>query len=110
MAATASVHTSGPLRVPFDGKTAVVTHHLPHPRSVYQRFADDPVTPAFCSDLSNLVKDSGAALWVHGPTHTSCDYMTGHTRVVCNPKGYGPQARSGVIENYAFKPELVIKI
>jgi len=81
-----------------------------HPRSVHLRFADDPVTPAFCSDLSELVENSGAALWVHGHTHTSCDYMAGHTRVVCNPKGYGPRARNGVIENDEFKPELVIQI
>ena len=98
------------LREQFDGKTIVVTHHLPHPRSVHEQYADDPVTPAFCSDLSQLVENSGAALWVHGHTHTSCDYMAGGTRVVCNPKGYGPQSRSGAIENDEFKPELVIEI
>jgi Icc-related predicted phosphoesterase len=98
------------LREPFDGKIIVVTHHLPHPRSVHPQYANDPVTPAFCSDLSELVENSGATLWVHGHTHTSCDYMAGETRVVCNPKGYGPQARSKVIENDEFKPELVIEI
>lgn len=97
------------LAEPFDGKTVVVTHHLPHPRSVHPRFADDPVTPAFCSDLSELVENSGAELWAHGHTHTSCDYMAGQTRVVCNPKGYGPQSRSGAIENEEFKPELVLE-
>ena len=98
------------LREQFDGKTIVVTHHLPHPRSVHEQYADDPVTPAFCSDLSQLVENSGAALWVHGHSHTSCDYLAGDTRVVCNPKGYGPQSRSGAIENDEFKPELVIEI
>ena len=34
----------------------VVTHHLPHPRSIHPRFADDALTPAFCSDLRSWLK------------------------------------------------------
>jgi Icc-related predicted phosphoesterase len=100
----------GVLKEPFGGTTVVVTHHMPHPRSVHRLYADDPLTPAFGSDLSSLVEGSDAALWVHGHTHTSCDYVAGGTRVVCNPKGYGPQARSGTIENSAFDPALVVEI
>lgn len=98
------------LECEFGGTTVVVTHHLPHPRSIHPRFADDPLTPAFCSDLSELVEGSGAALWVHGHTHTSCDYIAGVTRVVCNPKGYGPQSPGGRIENEQFDENLVIEI
>lgn len=36
--------------------------------------------------------------------------MAWNTRVVCNPKGYGPQAQNGVIENDDFQPELVVEI
>ncbi|MEO6091477.1 MAG: hypothetical protein ABIT04_09105 [Novosphingobium sp.] len=64
------------LQVPFAGKT-VVTHHLPHPGSIHPRFVDDALTPAFCSDLSELVESSGAVLWVHGHSHESCDYVAG---------------------------------
>jgi len=46
-----------------------------------------PVTPAFCSDLSQLVENCGAVLWVHGHTHTSCDYMAGDARGRLQPKG-----------------------
>lgn len=98
------------LRTEFSGTTVVVTHHLPHPRSIHPRFANDPLTPAFCSDLSVLVEGSGAALWVHGHTHTSCDYIAGTTRVVCNPKGYGPQSPGGRSENGQFDENLVIEI
>lgn len=97
------------LRVPFDGTTVVVTHHLPHPNSIHPRFEHDPLTPAFCSDLSELVENSGAALWVHGHTHSSCDYIAGSTRVVCNPKGYGPQTAGGPIENPEFDPYMVVE-
>lgn len=38
--------------------------------------------------MSPIVENAGAALWVHGHTHSSFDYMAGETRVVCNPFGY----------------------
>jgi predicted phosphodiesterase len=104
------VWLSEALRVPFDGPTVVVTHHLPHPDSIHPRYAGDPLTPAFCNDLSELVENSGAALWVHGHTHASCDYVAGQTRVVCNPKGYGPISTGGDYENPEFDAGLVVEI
>lgn len=96
--------------VPFESTTVVVTHHLPHPNSIHPQFANDPLTPAFCSDLSEMVERSGAALWVHGHTHASCDYISGQTRVVCNPKGYGPLSKGGRFENENFDPQMVVRI
>ena len=61
------------LRMPFNGTTVVVTHHLPHPKSVHPGYAGDLLNPAFCSDLLGLVEGSGAALWVHGHTHGVAD-------------------------------------
>lgn len=90
--------------------TVVVTHHLPHPRSVSPRFEGSLLNPAFASDLSELVEGCGAALWVHGHTHDSCDYMAGDTRVVCNPKGYGPRGAGAPIENKSFDPMFVVEL
>ena len=36
----------GELEKSFEGKTIVVTHHLPSIRSVSPRFKEDPLTPA----------------------------------------------------------------
>lgn len=66
----------------------VITHHLPHPRSIGQKFAESPINGYFLHDVSDLVEFGGAALWVHGHTHVSCDYEVGATRVLCNPFGY----------------------
>lgn len=90
--------------------TVVVTHHLPHPNSVSPRFKDSPLNPAFASDLSKFVESCGAALWVHGHTHDSFDYMAGSTRIVCNPKGYGPKGIGAPIENRAFDPMFVVEV
>lgn len=91
-------------------KTVVVTHHLPHPRSIAKQYAADPLTPAFCSDMSDLVEGASVALWVHGHTHTSCDYHAGKTRIVCNPKGYGPTTQFGAAENERFNPRFVAEV
>ena len=90
-------------------RTVVVTHHVPHRKSIAERYADDVLNPAFCSDLSHLVEDGGAALWVHGHTHSSFDYMAGSTRVVCNPKGYGPRNAGGPLENGDFDPLMIVE-
>ena len=91
-------------------KTVVVTHHLPHPRSIDPRYDGDALNPAFASRMTKLVEASAADLWIHGHTHSSCDYIAGACRVVANPKGYGPRRLGGPIENSRFDPMLVVEI
>ncbi|MDX2054512.1 MAG: metallophosphoesterase [Polyangiaceae bacterium] len=66
----------------------VVTHHLPHRRSIAPQFVGSALNAYFLHDVSQTVEQGGAALWIHGHTHSSCDYTAGNTRVVCNPFGY----------------------
>ena len=90
---------------PFDGYTVVMTHHAPSERSVENRFKGDMLTPAFASDLTDLVEASGAAIWIHGHMHHSIDYEIGRTRVVCNPRGY-----FGRELNPDFNPAKIVEI
>ncbi|MBS0613290.1 MAG: hypothetical protein JSS24_08985 [Proteobacteria bacterium] len=39
------------LAEPFAGPTVVLTHHLPHPRSVHPRYDGDAMNPAFDPQL-----------------------------------------------------------
>ena len=89
------------LAVPFAGATVVVTHFLPHPRSIAPRFAGHPLNPGFASLLEPLI--TRASLWIHGHTHAASDYCVERTRVVCNPRGY---AR----EQTGFRAELVVTV
>ena len=67
----------------------VVTHHLPHVRSVSPRFRDSSINGFFhAADTDPLVERGAAAVWVHGHTHDPCDYGVNGTRVVCHPRGY----------------------
>ena len=98
----------GELARPFAGTTVVVTHHLPSPKSVAERFRGSPLTPAFASDLDRLVVQ--ADLWLHGHTHDNFDYRLGPCRVVCNPRGYVREVAPGQwsVENPDFIPDLVL--
>lgn len=92
------------LAEPFAGRTVVVTHHLPHRRSIDRQFHLHPLNPAFASHMPELVRQP-VDLWIHGHTHCSCDYEVDGTRVICNPRGYGPTDL-----NPSFKPALVVEI
>jgi Icc-related predicted phosphoesterase len=69
-------------------RTLVVTHHLPSVASVPPRFAYDETNRFFVCDVEDVICDYRPAAWVHGHTHSTCDYRVGATRVVCNPRGY----------------------
>jgi len=89
------------LAAPFAGKTVVVTHFAPHPRSIAPAFVGHRANPGFVLDLAEMM--GSAALWIHGHTHTFFDYRAGGTRVICNPRGY-PDEQTG------FKPDLIVEI
>lgn len=76
------------LAEPFPGKTIVLSHHAPSPRSLHPRFKGRPSNAAFASDLSKLIHQGSPHVWIHGHVHHFLDYQEGQTRVVCNPRGY----------------------
>jgi Icc-related predicted phosphoesterase len=82
----------------------VVTHHLPTKRSIHPEFTDSPLNPFFLCDVSNFIQSRQPRLWFHGHTHHSFDYRFGHTRIVCNPRGY----RDAL--NHRFIANLVIEL
>lgn len=93
------------LAEPFDGKTVVITHHLPSEKSVPMEFVGDDLTPAYASHLEALMQK--VDLWVHGHTHGATQYNVGNTRVVCNPRGY--ETNSGR-EHTGWNDELVVEV
>ena len=70
--------------------TVVVTHHAPHPNSIAPKYRDkkDRLTPAFVSDLSELIAKHKIDLWVHGHDHNNHNYTVDGTRIVSSQKGY----------------------
>ncbi|HKX44714.1 MAG TPA: metallophosphoesterase family protein [Burkholderiaceae bacterium] len=97
----------GKLAQPYTGRTVVITHHAPSPKSIHPRFANSLVNACFASDAERLVDARTSCLWVHGHMHDSFDYMLNGVRVVCNPRGY---AVGDVNENARFDPSLVVEV
>lgn len=91
---------------PFDGKTVVITHHAPHPRSIdaMRRRCTDLTWTAYASDLRELLGPP-VGLWIHGHVHEAFDYIVRGTRVICNPRGYLPFE-----PNPNFEPTLIVEV
>lgn len=89
------------LAVPFNGKTVVVTHHVPTSQAIASKYARDILSAAFASNLDGLVEQ--ADLWVAGHTHVAADVSVGKCRVVVNPRGY-PGEASG------WNPRLLVDV
>lgn len=86
-------------------KTVVITHHLPSPLSIGERYADSTLNAAYASNLEDLMVRYKPQVWFHGHTHISRDYVIDETRVICNPRGY-----HGYEVNPEFNPNLIIDV
>ncbi len=84
--------------------TVVISHHLPHPASTPPMFRGDQGNRFFVSDESQLIAEKQPRLWLHGHTHSPCDYKLGETRVLCNPYGY-PRERGS-----APYPQILVEV
>jgi len=90
----------------YAGTTVVVTHHAPSFGSVVPRYAKDPISACFASNLDDLLGYS--KFWLHGHMHDSLDYEVNGTRIICNPRGYG--RHSGTQENDNFNHALILEV
>ena len=72
----------------------VMTHHLPSEQSSPPMWRREPSQPFFVVEGGEeLIKKYQPSTWIHGHTHSACDYRIGNpmgagTRVICNPVGY----------------------
>lgn len=86
--------------------TIVITHHLPHFACVKKEKwggRETYINYGFANDtFTEVFGEYKIPLWIHGHTHDKVDTMINHTRIVCNPRGYG-------YENKEFDRGLVIK-
>ena len=91
-----------------DLKVLIATHHAPSTQSIHPRFSGNNLNYAYCTDLSDLIKELNADVWTHGHMHDSFDYKEHNTRIICNPHGYMNQM--GVLENQKFNPNFTFEI
>ncbi len=83
----------------------VVTHHLPSMVDVPPEYQQHPLVRFFVCEMDHLILKQRPALWIHGHTHRSCDYLIGETHLLCNPYGYFDHEL-----NKDFSPQLYIDL
>lgn len=83
----------------------VITHHLPHAKSIDPRYENSQINCFFhAADCDRIVETKQPKLWIHGHTHNSCDYLVGETRVIANPFGYPNEPGTN------FNPALILEV
>lgn len=83
-------------------KNIVISHFCPSEGSIAEQYKGSSLNPYFTCNCEGLMNEY-VPLWIHGHTHSSCDYTVGTTRVVCNPRGYRD-------ENKEFKSTLTVEV
>lgn len=82
-------------------ESIVVTHHMPSFKSTPPQYVRSPLNEFFVCDVEDLIMEKQPRLWLHGHTHTACNYTIGNTRVLCNPYGYfGQEMNTGFNPNF----------
>jgi predicted phosphodiesterase len=95
----------------FEGKTVVVSHHLPLLQCIDSQYKDSPLNDAFASDQSFIFGQFDIDLWIHGHTHGTVELDYEGTRVACNPLGYCRRMSDYTYrENDNFKKDYVIEL
>jgi DNA repair exonuclease SbcCD nuclease subunit len=70
-------------------KRVVITHHLPSPLCLSDDFKYHHMNQLFYSDLTDLVKSSGAEYWIFGHSHiNAAPVRIGSTTMLSNTLGY----------------------
>jgi predicted phosphodiesterase len=69
-----------------EGRTVVVTHHGPSPATAAGEI--DSLTPAFHSNLNDLILETQPHSWFFGHSHRRCRATVGRTDIRCVSIGY----------------------
>jgi predicted phosphodiesterase len=78
----------GELETMAEDRAVIVSHMAPSIKSLMAGATDDPLSPAYASNLEGILQSNKVRLWIHGHTHFNVDYTINDTRVVSNQYGY----------------------
>ena len=75
----------------------LMTHHAPFPESIPHTRKHDPLSPAYASDITDTLDNSGRwpDIMIHGHIHLAQQYQKGNTKILTNPHGYPKQVGTG---------------
>ena len=72
-----------------EGKTVVVTHHLPTYMNYPEKYIGSVLNDAFAVELCDLIESKGPDFWIYGHTHQNVPaFEIGTTKLLTNQLGY----------------------
>lgn len=84
----------------FDGKTIVVSHHMPTLMNYPPKFKGDVLNDAFAVEISELIEVSKPAYWIFGHLHGDIHaFKIGETILLTNQLGYVKYNEHGAFRN-----------
>lgn len=90
----------------FDGKTVVVTHHVPTFFNYPPKYKGRNINESFGVELYDFIEGTGADVWIYGHHHCNIPPFTiGKTRLLTNQLGYVQQG-----EHLLFNPSKTISL
>lgn len=89
-----------------EGKSVVVTHHIPTFINYPRQYKGDVLNEAFATELFELIETFGPDYWIYGHHHQNIpDFEIGKTHLLTNQLGY---VQAG--EHHLFNNEKIIII
>ncbi|MDR1090560.1 MAG: metallophosphoesterase [Prevotella sp.] len=89
------------LKTPSMGKRIIVTHHVPTPQCMDDKFKGSILNGAFVAELDDLILNSGVEYWIYGHSHRNVnEVMMGSTKLLCNQLGYVSHRENWSFRNY----------
>lgn len=78
------------LTEPYDGKTYVVTHHLPSYAAIDKIYRSnaDKINGGYASNLDEFILTYQPEYWFFGHSHNSNNFKIGNTTLFSNSRGY----------------------
>lgn len=86
-----------------NGKTVVVTHHLPSFLCDSALHNSSPIKEAFCVDLTSYIEGTNANFWIYGHSHfNQKPLIIGNTMLLTNQLGYVHLNEQDSFKNNAY--------
>lgn len=90
------------LQKDFNGKTVVVTHHLPSINCVLPKWRGVNVLSAFANNMDDLILNNKIDVWIFGHQHEYINDYIGNTKILSNPLGYSKESDFNLFKNDRF--------
>ncbi len=82
------------------GKTVVITHHVPTLLNYPAEYKGSIINEAFAVELYGFIEDSKAKAWIYGHHHrNTSDFVIGETHLLTNQLGYVQQGEHQLFNN-----------